>query len=80
MCKMNDSYASEKATAYRKSVRKDYGQIVSIDVTTKFLKEFLQAEMLAKTAPIEGEENRRVWEERVIPFFNHMSEILDTLD
>jgi len=79
---MREGYATEeKATAYRKSVRKDYGQIVSIDITTKFLKEFLQAEMYAKNCPpIEDEGLRETWAKAVTPFFEHMSEVLDTLD
>lgn len=80
MCNAKDSYASEeKATVFRKSERKEYGIVTSVDITPKFLKEYLQAELLAKTAPIEGEENRRMWEEKVMPFFQHMNEMLDTL-
>ena len=82
MCKMNnDSYASaeEKATVFCKSTRRELGVVTSIDITTRFLKEYIQAELLVKTAPIEGEENRRVWEEKVVPFFQHMNEILDTI-
>lgn len=80
MCNAKDSYASEeKATAFHKSERKEYGLVTSVDITTRFLKEYLQAELLVKNAPIEGEENRRIWEERVRPFFEHMNEMLDTL-
>ena len=79
-CIKNDGYTSEeKVTAFRKSERKEYGLVTSVDITPRFLKEYLQAELLVKNAPIEGEENRRIWEERVRPFFEHMNEMLDTL-
>ena len=85
MCCSNKS-AEEQKTVYRKSVRKDYGEIVSIDVTFKLIKEFLEARMIVEVGPMpisDNEEankaNMEMYEKRVKPFFDHMSEIIDSL-
>ena len=76
----------EQKTVYRKSVRRDYGEVVSIDVTFKLIKEFLEARQMVEAGPMplsNNEEtnkaNMEIYEKRVKPFFDHMSEIIDTL-
>ena len=76
----------EQKTVYRKSVRRDYGEVVSIDVTFKFIKEFLEARQMVEAGPMplsDNEEankaNMEIYNKRVKPFFDHMSEIIDTL-
>ena len=73
-------------TSYRKYTRRDYGDIVSIDVSFKLIKEFLEARQMVECGPmpISSDEeankaNMELYEKRVKPFFDHMSEIIDTL-
>lgn len=73
-------------TSYRKYVRRDYGEIVSIDVTFKFVKEFLEARQLLEQGPVPygndeemNKANQELFNKRVKPFFDHMSEIIDSL-
>lgn len=84
MC--SNKLEEEQKTVYRKSVRRDYGEVVSIDVTFKFIKEFLEARQMIEVGPMpitDDEEankaNIEMYEKRVKPFFDHMSEIIDTL-
>jgi len=81
-----DKVKEEQKTVYRKSTRRDYGEVVSIDVTFKFIKEFLEARQMVEAGPmpiLDDEEankaNREMYEKRVKPFFDHMSEIIDSL-
>ena len=76
----------EQTTMYKKSTRRDYGEVVSIDVTFKLIKEFLEARQMVEAGPMplsDNEEankaNMETYEKRVKPFFDHMSEIIDTL-
>ena len=85
MCCTNKENVEQK-TVYRKSIRRDYGEVVSIDVTFKLIKEFLEARQMVECGPmpiVDDEEankaNREMYEKRVKPFFDHMSEIIDTL-
>ena len=72
-------------TAFQKRTCSTYGTITSIDVTPKFLKEYLQASLvLSMGYPSCGDSeidkrNVEIWENKVAPFFRHMDEILDTL-
>lgn len=84
MC--TSKFVEEPTTAYKKSVRKDYGEVVAIDVTMKLLKEFIEARQVVECGPFtltddEGinKANQDLYEKRVKPFFLHMSEVLDTL-
>ena len=87
MCSINKETVEQKqTTVYRKSTRRDYGEVVSIDVTFKFIKEFLEARQMMEYGPMpitEDEEankaNEEMYKKRVKPFFDHMSEIIDTL-
>lgn len=81
-----DKLREEQKTVYRKSTRRDYGEVVSIDVTFKFIKEFLEARQMVECGPMaitDDEEankaNKEMYEKRVKPFFDHMSEIIDSL-
>ena len=85
MC-TSSKFVEKPTTAYKKSVRKDYGEVVSIDVSFKLIKEFLEARQLVECGPMpfteDGEANkanREMYEKRVRPFFDHMSEIIDSL-
>ena len=85
MCCTNKENVEQK-TVYRKSIRRDYGEVVSIDVTFKLIKEFLEARQMVEAGPMplsDNEEankaNIEMYEKRVKPFFDHMSEIIDTL-
>lgn len=75
----------EITTVFRTYERKDYGHITSIDITPRFLKEFLQAQMYVDMGvPCSGDSeidrrNIEVWQTKVKPFFDHMNQILDTL-
>ena len=75
----------EVKTAFHVYERKDYGKVTSIDVTPKFLKEFLQAQMYVDMGiPCSGDaeldrRNTEIWQNKVKPFFDHMSEVLDSL-
>lgn len=75
----------ETTTVFRTYERKDYGHITSIDITPRFLKEFLQAQMYVDMGvPCSGDSeidrrNTEVWQTKVKPFFDHMNQILDTL-
>ena len=81
-----DKLKEEKKPVYKKSIRRDYGEIVSIDITLKLIKEFLEARQMVEAGPMplsNNEEtnkaNMEIYEKRVKPFFDHMSEIIDTL-
>lgn len=76
----------EITTAFRTYERKDYGHITSIDVTPKFIKEFLQAQMYVDMGtpyysgnPEVDQHNTEIWQTKVKPFFDHMNEVLDSL-
>lgn len=75
----------QKTTAYHMSRRKDYGEIVSIDVNVRLIKEFLQAKMYVEIGmPIStdaevNDANMKVWSDNVKPFFEHMAEVIDSL-
>ena len=78
--KIND----EVKMAFRKSERREYGTVVSVDITPRLIKEFLQAQMLVSTLPLgncdeEINANREVMEKKVKPFFDHFEEVLNTL-
>lgn len=78
--KIND----EVKMAFRKSERREYGSIVSVDITPRLIKEFLQAQMLVSTLPLgncdeEINANREIMEKKVKPFFDHFEEVLNTL-
>lgn len=75
---------NEATTVFRKSERREYGTVVSIDITPRFIKEFLQAQMIVSTLPLgncdeEINANREIMEKKVKPFFDHLEEVLDTL-
>ncbi len=83
---MNAMAADEQKTAYRKSTRREYGEVVSIDMSFKLIKEFFEARQMVEAGPMpisDNEEtnkaNIEMYEKRVKPFFDHMSEIIDTL-
>lgn len=75
----------QQATAYKKNVRRDYGEVVSIDVSFRFIKEFLEARMVLEQGPISvgnedtDKKNLELYNKRVKPFLDHMSEIIDSL-
>jgi hypothetical protein len=75
----------ETTTVFRTYERKDYGHVTSIDITPRFIKEFLQAQMYVDMGVMcsgDSEIDRRnieVWQTKVKPFFDHMNEILDNL-
>lgn len=68
-------------TVYRTHERKDFGKIVSIDITPKLIKEFLQAQMYVDMGPVTGDSGEEVkkWAEKVRPFFQHFEEVLDNI-
>ncbi|MBQ3945449.1 MAG: hypothetical protein II670_07560 [Alphaproteobacteria bacterium] len=80
-----NKFEEQPKTAYRKSVRKDYGEIVSIDVTLNLMKEFLTAQMYVDAFPTITEDveafnkNMEFWVSKVKPFFEHFDEVLNSL-
>lgn len=86
MCNANTQNPEEKSLVYKKSTRKEIGTVVAIDINLKLMKEFLEARQMVEAGPmpiLEDEEankaNREMYEKRVKPFFDHMSEIIDSL-
>lgn len=84
MCSINKE-VEEKKTVYRISTRKDYGTIVSVDITPRLMKEFLTAQMYMDTFPTVTEDvetfnkNMEIWSSKVKPFFDHFEEVLNSL-
>lgn len=82
---MEEKVKKETKTVFNSYERSSYGTILSIDLTTRFIKEFLTAQMyldmvLVSTGdPVVDEERKKLWNEKVQPFFDHVGEILDTL-
>lgn len=82
---MEEKVKKETKTVFNSYERSSYGTILSIDLTTRFIKEFLTAQMyldmvlISSGDPIVDEERKKLWNEKVQPFFDHVSEILDTL-
>ena len=85
MCEMDNSKINDEVKmAFRKSERREYGTVVSVDITPRLIKEFLQAQMLVSMLPLgncdeEINANREVMEKKVKPFFDHFEEVLNTL-
>lgn len=87
MCNINNKTNAEeqKKTAYKVSTRKDYGVIVSVDITSKLMKEFLTAQMYMDAFPTAAEDaetfnkNLEIWSSKVKPFFDHFEEALNSL-
>lgn len=84
MCNVKENV--EQKTAYQTSNRREYGIITSVDITLKLMKEFLEARQLVEYGPVFltddddiNKTNKEMYEKRVKPFFDHMSEIIDTL-
>jgi len=84
--KENVGMEATKPTTYQKTVRREYGVIHSVDVTFRLLREFLEARQVIEWGPmpiLDDEEankaNMERYEKKVKPFFDHMSEILDTI-
>lgn len=80
----NSKINDEVKMAFRKSERREYGTVVSIDITPRLIKEFLQAQMLVSMLPLgncdeEIRVNREVMQKKVKPFFDHFEEVLNTL-
>ena len=85
MCTTNIP-TEEKKLVYNKSTRKEFGIVTSVDISLKLMKEFLEARQMIEAGPMpitDDEEtnkaNREMYEKRVKPFFDHMSEIIDAL-
>lgn len=85
MCITNNP-TEEKKLVYNKSTRKEFGIVTSVDISLKLMKEFLEARQMIEAGPmpiLDDEEankaNREMYEKRVKPFFDHMSEIIDAL-
>lgn len=85
MCTTNIP-TEEKKLVYNKSTRKEFGIVTSVDISLKLMKEFLEARQMIEAGPmpiLDDEEankaNREMYEKRVKPFFDHMSEIIDAL-
>ena len=87
MCCTNKENVEQK-TVYKKSSRKEVGTVVAIDIDLKLMKEFFEARQLMEQGPIivhaeaNEEESKKMvelYEKRVKPFFDHMSEIFDSL-
>ena len=83
-----DKLKEEQKTVYKKSSRKEVGTVVAIDIDLKLMKEFFEARQLMEQGPIivhaeaNEEESKKMvelYEKRVKPFFDHMSEIFDSL-
>ena len=88
MCNINNktnAAEEQKKTAYKVSTRKDYGTIVSVDITPKLMKEFLTAQMYMDAFPTATEDaetfnkNLEIWSSKVKPFFEHFEEVLNSL-
>jgi len=86
MCSINkENVEEQKKTAYKVSTRKDYGVIVSVDITPKLMKEFLTAQMYMDSFPTVTEDmetfnkNMEIWSSKVKPFFEHFEEVLNSL-
>ena len=85
MCVINKENVEQKKTAYKESTRKDYGVIVSVDITPKLMKEFLTAQMYMDAFPTVTEDvetfnkNMELWSSKVKPFFEHFEEALNSL-
>lgn len=85
MCEINKENVEQKKTAYKMSTRKDYGVIVSVDITPKLMKEFLTAQMYMDAFPTGAEDveifnkNMELWSSKVKPFFEHFEEVLNSL-
>lgn len=85
MCEINKENVEQKKTAYKVSTRKDYGVIVSVDITPKLMKEFLTAQMYMESFPTVTEDvetfnkNMEIWSSKVKPFFEHFEEVLNSL-
>ena len=88
MCNSNIQNPEEKSLVYKKSTRKEIGTVVAIDINLKLMKEFFEARQLVEQGPIvvhaeaSEEESKKMvelYEKRVKPFFDHMSEIFDSL-
>lgn len=84
MCNVKENV--EQKTAYQTSNRREYGIITSVDITLKLMKEFLEARQLVEYGPVFltddddiNKANKEMYEKRVKPFFDHMSEIIDSL-
>lgn len=83
MCNINKE--SEQKTVYKISTRKDYGTIVSVDITPRLMKEFLTAQMYMDSFPTMKEDvetfnkNMEIWSSKVKPFFEHFEEVLNSL-
>lgn len=75
----------EQTTKYSIFNHREYGNVIAVDVTTRFLKEYLTARMYLESLPLAGDcdeecqRNRKIIDEKIMPFFTHMDEILDTL-
>ena len=85
MCTTNNP-TEEKKLVYNKSTRKEFGIVTSVDISLKLMKEFLEARQMVEAGPMplsDNEEtnkaNMEMYEKRVRPFFDHMSEIIDAL-
>lgn len=84
MCDINKENAEQK-TAYKVSTRKDYGTIISVDITPKLIKEYLTAQMYVDAFPTVTEDaetfnkNMELWSSKVKPFFEHFEEVLNSL-
>ena len=87
MCTTNNP-TEEKKLVYNKSTRKEFGIVTSVDISLKLMKEFLEARQLIEQGPIivsveaneeESKKMMELYEKRVKPFFDHMSEIIDAL-
>lgn len=85
MCN-NNLPTEEKKLVYNKSTRKEFGVITSVDISLKLMKEFLEARQMIEAGPmpiLDDEEankvNMEMYNKRVKPFFDHMSEIIDSL-
>jgi hypothetical protein len=85
MCDINKENVEQKKAAYKVSTRKDYGVIVSVDITPKLMKEFLTAQMYMDAFPTVTEDvetfnkNMELWSSKVKPFFEHFEEVLNSL-
>lgn len=74
----------QQQTAYRIIRRKEYGTVISVDITPKLMKEFLTAQMYVDAFPTATDPeafNHQMenWSSKVKPFFEHFNEVLDNL-
>ena len=73
------------ATKFSTYNHREYGNVVAVDITSRFLKEYLTARMYLENFPLVGscdeemQGNQKIMREKVKPFFDHMDEILDNL-